>query len=694
MIRPLSEKPFPSITKWIDNLNNNTKPFLDNYKYENNKYIEPDLAFLSGNCKVLIFGFNSNDLKIHYSWKSGTILTIEYDNSLVERGDNALEDENEWGKDLESIPWEVFDGKNYLSERFIIIRHILIRDIESSGDCNERSEKKLVHFIGGDLDAYEQKFLTLFNGFKNYNIINLVRDDIKNLKKDHCCGEILQFTCCGHLIPKTYIQISRNTNLDQNLSLDSLKESEIRVLNNGLVFSNTCIANNANPLFSNFFIFAEEFLYRGAGYFIGTLGTIPPEQALKFANNFYKELSSYGEIPPAFIGAKHYMKKENIRTHILYFFYTNSEISQSIMKALNKKNDHLKIKIEINAESFIKYQLTIGSDYIDIDDMQPLTKNWAVYIADLYEKINKLNPGKNRVEETNKNLERIGHSLYDDLFSIKLKEIFESRINGKVKTILLLVDERASQLPWELIIPPFRDSSERYQHLCEGYRMGRWLIGSKVTNPMDFRISPMALISHNPGSLNGIAEEAEGIKNFKDLKAKEIIPKHANLELLFSDRSMNGCCSLHLSGNNKINKKKSLNTGVNSYYESSFELQDKNFDLGDFMFPDNILFGEARPFVFLNFCESNLNRQTISEHQGWASIFLKKIGSPCLVATMWKAKDKSAALFSPALYEALLEGETIGKAMQIARKKIKNLNDPTWLCYVLYGDPRTKLAKT
>lgn len=51
-------------------------------------------------------------------------------------------------------------------------------------------------------------------------------------------------------------------------------------------------------------------------------------------------------------------------------------------------------------------------------------------------------------------------------------------------------------------------------------------------------------------------------------------------------------------------------------------------------------------------------------------------------------RDKPAAAFSAAFYNALLDGETLAEAVSAARSSAKKLGDASWLAFKVYGHPR------
>jgi hypothetical protein len=64
------------------------------------------------------------------------------------------------------------------------------------------------------------------------------------------------------------------------------------------------------------------------------------------------------------------------------------------------------------------------------------------------------------------------------------------------------------------------------------------------------------------------------------------------------------------------------------------------------------------------------------------------------VGTLWEVNDLLAAEFAIAFYDRLFAGDTLGQAFYAARLHVRDRQpaNPTWLAYVLYGDPNSMIA--
>jgi CHAT domain-containing protein len=123
--------------------------------------------------------------------------------------------------------------------------------------------------------------------------------------------------------------------------------------------------------------------------------------------------------------------------------------------------------------------------------------------------------------------------------------------------------------------------------------------------------------------------------------------------------------------------------------------------VGDFLRPSQIVgdrtrgLRRAKPVVFLNACHGGRIDVTLTNIGGWAERFIAE-GASAFIGALWEVNDVLAAQFARAFYDRLLgvgefEGRPLplGGAFHEARLVIKGADpgNPTWLAYVLYGDP-------
>ena len=101
----------------------------------------------------------------------------------------------------------------------------------------------------------------------------------------------------------------------------------------------------------------------------------------------------------------------------------------------------------------------------------------------------------------------------------------------------------------------------------------------------------------------------------------------------------------------------------------------------------------SKPVVFLNACHSGETGFALTRLGGWAQRFVDA-GASAFIGSLWEINDELAAKFAVEFYNRLwgLAGHDpmpLGQAFHEARMVIKETDpaNPTWLAYVLYGDP-------
>lgn len=105
--------------------------------------------------------------------------------------------------------------------------------------------------------------------------------------------------------------------------------------------------------------------------------------------------------------------------------------------------------------------------------------------------------------------------------------------------------------------------------------------------------------------------------------------------------------------------------------------------------------GRQHPLIFLNACEAGANSTALSLVSGFPAAFLKA-GASAVICPLWTISDQEAQIISAAFYQAAFEqpGITLGEIMQQIHERWESGNQLTYLAYVLYGDPQTRIQFT
>jgi CHAT domain-containing protein len=101
---------------------------------------------------------------------------------------------------------------------------------------------------------------------------------------------------------------------------------------------------------------------------------------------------------------------------------------------------------------------------------------------------------------------------------------------------------------------------------------------------------------------------------------------------------------------------------------------------------------QSAPTIFINACRSAGLAPTYNRLDGWASKFLEA-GAGAFIGSLWAVSDGTAREFAQDLYGQLKTGSPLGIALMHARgQAATHADDPTWLAYTVYGDPRAKVT--
>src|SRR5262245_7560580 len=102
----------------------------------------------------------------------------------------------------------------------------------------------------------------------------------------------------------------------------------------------------------------------------------------------------------------------------------------------------------------------------------------------------------------------------------------------------------------------------------------------------------------------------------------------------------------------------------------------------------------SAPTVFINACRSAGLAATYNRLDGWASKFLDA-GAAAFIGSLWAVSDGASREFAGELYRCLQDGFTLGDAVMAARQAAASTpDDPTWLAYTVYGDPRATISQS
>jgi hypothetical protein len=286
-------------------------------------------------------------------------------------------------------------------------------------------------------------------------------------------------------------------------------------------------------------------------------------------------------------------------------------------------------------------------------------------------------------------LRELGARLWDELVPPEFKAEYRSgKLDAyKGKTLMITSDE--PWIPWEMVRPFERAGGQLLYNdppLCELFRLSRWLVGNGAHGALTVKQGVVVAPRDN---LASVQEEINYFKQVATRGGQWSVPVLTVAEV--RDKLEAGSAELfHFSchGNFK----------ADDADESLLKLE------GGFLAPNNIRFAErlglaeSAPLVFLNACHAGQAGYTMTRLGGWAQAFLA-VGATAFIGSLWEINDKLAAMFAREFYDRLwgLNGQasqTVGEAFHGARMALKTVDaaNPTWLAYVLYGDPNARIV--
>jgi hypothetical protein len=297
-------------------------------------------------------------------------------------------------------------------------------------------------------------------------------------------------------------------------------------------------------------------------------------------------------------------------------------------------------------------------------------------------------------ESIKRELVALGNDLFDKLFSKELKEEYGKTIRTKFAGKSLLITSDEPWIPWE-VVRPFavdRDGNLLYDDppLCEMFRLSRWLAGPGAPDQLEVKRGAWVAPA-------GDAPEADAENRYFQELHRRLwqvslegpLTRVADVQARLQARDtqiLHFACHGNFDATNPDSSKVKLADG----YFSPAQL-DARMRAG---------LTAARPLVFLNACHSGEVGFGLTGLGGWAATLIGW-GASAFIGSLWEINGKLAAQFAREFYDRLwginaFEGrpQPLGQAFYEARLAIKAADEanPTWLAYVLYGDPYGQVA--
>jgi hypothetical protein len=268
-----------------------------------------------------------------------------------------------------------------------------------------------------------------------------------------------------------------------------------------------------------------------------------------------------------------------------------------------------------------------------------------------------------------------GAELWRELVPPGLREQFWDR-QHRIRQLTILADK--DTVPWELLYPrePGRDAG----FLVQQFPVTRAIFGRRPASRLSLWPARFVLPC---GSLPEAEAEIHAMRRLLDPSQ---VP-----EVVVSDLAQ--LRDLIHAGDFGL-----LHFACHNRFEPD---DDASISLGNAQFTPRLMttavidkvLARSAPTVFMNACRSAGLAPTYNRLDGWAGKFLEA-GAGAFIGSLWAVSDGTAREFAEELYAQLKAGTSLGRAMMDARAKAAtHADDPTWLAYSAYGNPRATVMR-
>jgi hypothetical protein len=320
-------------------------------------------------------------------------------------------------------------------------------------------------------------------------------------------------------------------------------------------------------------------------------------------------------------------------------------------------------------------------------------------------------------EMVSRTLARVGHSLFDQLLPRDLQALYWKIRGRNIKTVLILSDE--PHIPWELI-KPYRDDPVTGEFV-EGefwgqcYALTHWLRTTPPAQRFSFnRI--FALAPRAEAFPSGDALITRNMVPLAPLIASEAVPtpQHSASHPISSDEELAVLRLLEASGSRVQLLPARCYEILHAFEQGDFDvlhlashgdfagssmadassvlMEDGPFRASDLPSRMTTAFRRAAPLIFFNSCQSGRVGFSLTRLGSWGAEFVR-LGCGGFVGTLWPVTDSAASAFAQAFYRSMFDGRSIGEAMLLARRQVREShpNDPTWMAYCCFADPLARI---
>jgi len=272
-------------------------------------------------------------------------------------------------------------------------------------------------------------------------------------------------------------------------------------------------------------------------------------------------------------------------------------------------------------------------------------------------------------------LENAGASLWHELVPGPLREQFWDR-QHRIRQLTILADKDA--VPWELLYP--QDPGHDEGFLVEQFPVTRAVFRRRL--PRKLNLWPARFVLPE-GSLREAQDEIDAMRQLLDpgQTPDTVISALTPLQDLIRSGDFG---LLHFACHNRFDPDDGSSITLdNVQFTPTFLAKAAGGQV----------LARSAPTIFINACRSAGSNATYNRLDGWASKFLEA-GAAAFIGSLWAVSDGAAREFAQELYGQLQAGSLLGKAVMRSRQAAASQpDDPTWLAYTVYGDPRATVSR-
>jgi CHAT domain-containing protein len=335
-----------------------------------------------------------------------------------------------------------------------------------------------------------------------------------------------------------------------------------------------------------------------------------------------------------------------------------------------------KIKISGQEKRTGEQQTVSYYEEVEVDDSRI-----AKYNEDVINLLNRASTKGHVSRDILNKLKTAGQLLYDEVFSIKLKQ---ELAGTKAEDLILNIDDNLVNIHWELL-------HDGNSFLCLRFNMGRAVrtrqsisatSSRKIGSPLK-----MLILSDPQGNLKSAYQEGYSIRdNLVEMEdSVKIDIKSSSVNSAYFMGEIRNYDAVHYAGHADYNTANPSDSG--------FLLKDRKIKASDVI---SMIGAKPLPsLVFSNACKSgHTEAWKVKEDYGTAIYGLANAfllaGVRHYIGTFWNVQDEPGLYFAHDFYKELMNGAMIGEAVRKSRLKlIERYGEDSviWASYMLYGDP-------